>query len=106
MCDAMVAASAGFQAAACFMRAVRAGNIALGGLSAAGVSVVAFVAAQLLFGFTWGMVCRVLDCSLSGFMNPWVVVPWAIVSILASVYVGWLAGRKMYRGLQGLSGSS
>lgn len=57
----------------------------------------------MLLGFTWGVVCRVLDCSMSGFLNPWVLAPLGVVSLLISVYVGWLAGRKMYRGLQGLS---
>ncbi|MDE0441751.1 MAG: hypothetical protein OXL38_06490 [Gammaproteobacteria bacterium] len=86
-------------------KALRAGNAAISGLGGAAVSVVAFVAAQLLFGFAWGVVCRaVLDCSMSGFANPWVLVPGGVVSLLIAVYIGWLAGRKMYRSLQGAVG--
>lgn len=80
-------------------------NIVLGGLGGAGVSVAAFAAAQLLFGFAWGMLCRALDCSMSTFMNPWVLVPLGVVSLLVAGHIGWLAGRKIYRGLQGLSPS-
>ena len=78
-------------------------NTALGALGGAGVSVVAFTAAQLLLGFTWGMVCRALDCSMSDFMNVWVLVPMGVIGLSIAVYVGWLSDRKMYRSLEGLS---
>ncbi len=78
-------------------------NTALGALGGAGVSVVAFIAAQLLLGFTWGMVCRALDCSMSDFMNVWVLVPMGVIGLSIAVYVGWLSDRKMYRSLEGLS---
>ena len=102
----MDAPAAAILATARFVNTPRvAFNIALGCLGGAGVSVVVFVAVQLLVGFGWGMVCRALDCTMSGFMNPWVLVPLGVVSLLIAMYVGWLAGRKMYRGLQGLSPS-
>lgn len=41
----------------------------VGVLAGVGVAVVACLGTQLLLGFAWGMVCRVLDCDMSAFMN-------------------------------------
>lgn len=76
--------------------------MALGVLGGAGVGAVALVAAQLLLGFVWGVVCRALDCSMASFANVWVIVPLGVVSLGIALYVGWLSGRKMYRGLERL----
>ncbi len=74
-------------------------NVALGILGGTGVSVVTFTGTQLLLGFAWGVVCRVLDCSMDTFMNLWILAPLGVVSILVGGYVGWLVGRKMHLGV-------
>ena len=74
-------------------------DAAVGALAGAGVAVVAWAGAQLLLGFAWGIVCRVLDCDMSGILNPWVLVPMGVVSLAVGVYVGWIVGRKTYRKL-------
>ena len=67
------------------------------------VAVVVFAVSQTLLGLAWGLVCRVLDCTMADFANPWVIVPLSAVSLAIGIYVGWLSGPKMYRSLQGLS---
>lgn len=87
------------------MRGREIGNATVGVLSGAGVAVVAWAGVQLLLGFGWGIVCRVLDCDMAGFLNPWVLAPLGVVSLVVGVYLGWITGRKTYRRVAELSAS-
>lgn len=79
------------------MRRVR--GAVLGVLGGLGTAVFVYAGTQVVAGMAWGLGCRFLmgDCSARTFLNPKVLVPIAVVSLILSLVAGWVVARRLHR---------
>ncbi len=73
--------------------------VALGTLGGFGTALLLYAAIQVVLGMLWGLSCRFLrdDCTVQTFLNPAVLVPFALLSAAAALFGGWWVGRRIYR---------